>query len=42
MFSAAQLFSTTNRKDSLARTDISTPQGQTQICSLGVNGEISL
>ncbi|OXU28536.1 hypothetical protein TSAR_008981 [Trichomalopsis sarcophagae] len=40
-YRAAQLFSTTNRKDSLIRAEIATPQGHTQICSLGVNDEIT-
>ncbi|XP_033223576.1 protein SMG8 [Belonocnema kinseyi] len=35
-FRAAQLFSTTNRKDSISRVELSTPQGHTQVCSLGV------
>lgn len=35
-FRAAQLFSSANRKDSISRAELSTPQGQTQVCSLGV------
>ena len=36
-YRAAQLFSGGIRKDSLSRTEFSTPQGQTQACSLGDN-----
>ncbi|XP_015586501.1 protein SMG8 isoform X2 [Cephus cinctus] len=36
-FRAAQLFSATQRKDSLCRAELSTPQGPTQGCSLGVS-----
>ncbi|KAL2714327.1 nonsense-mediated mRNA decay factor SMG8 isoform X3 [Vespula squamosa] len=40
-FRAAQLFSGTKRKDSLSRTNLSTPQGQTQPCSLGVENTLN-
>lgn len=36
-FRPAQLFPIAKRKDSFSRTELSTPQGQTQACSLGVN-----
>lgn len=36
IFRAAQLFSATHRKDSISRVELSTPQGHTQVCSLGV------
>ncbi|XP_015514721.1 protein SMG8 isoform X1 [Neodiprion lecontei] len=36
-FRPAQLFPVTKRKDSFSRIELSTPQGQTQACSLGVN-----
>ncbi|KAL2743606.1 nonsense-mediated mRNA decay factor SMG8 isoform X3 [Vespula maculifrons] len=40
-FRAAQLFSGMKRKDSLSRTNLSTPQGQTQPCSLGVENTLN-